>query len=77
MPPVASLNCAEADRVLNTIARTNYRAIGPNRPKDPRDSALFDYENAVAKRMARRCGAPPRPQSFGSGGGNRLWKLIE
>ena len=69
---VESLNCAELDRVLREISRANYRSIGRTPPKHPGDRALYDYEDRASRRLARRCGASPKAQSFGrvQSGGN-------
>ena len=69
LPPVTSLDCAQLVSVLTKIGGTNYRPISPQRPSDPADGALYDYENAASARWATQCGGSARSQSFGTYGG--------
>lgn len=56
LPPVASLDCSQLDAVLARIDGVNYRPIGPKRPTDPADLALWEYERKVAMKLAeKRC----------------------
>lgn len=69
--PVESLDCSELDSVLAEIDQANYRAINSQRPSDPGDRALYDYENRASKRWARRCGGVTK--SFGRAQGGSNW----
>lgn len=71
LPPVSTLNCAQLDRVLTRIGGTNYRPLSPperatQRPSDPADGALYDYEHAASTRLASHCGGAAPAQGFSS-----------
>lgn len=73
LPPVSSLDCAELDQVLRKIDAANYRSIGSQRPSNPDDGALYDYEDAASARLARFCGGVTKSQSFGRARSGSKW----
>ena len=47
--------CEEVEQMLRKIDRSQYRVGSPSKMKDPRDRALFKYEDEVARRIDRLC----------------------
>lgn len=64
LPTIGGLDCRGLEAVLLEIGDSGYRPIGPDRPDDPLDRALFEYENAAAARQLEECQRNGRARNF-------------